>query len=308
MSMRGAVLLAILAAVGGLAATGVRAEGPSTAGREGYRPVPGWPEVPGQISFGQVSAVATDSADRVFVFHRGEHPIVVFDRDGKYLRAWGDGLVKKAHGLRIDREDNVWITDIGDHLVRKFDRDGTLLMTLGRQGVPGDGPERFNQPTDVAVAPTGGFYVSDGYGNARVVEFDRDGRYVGEWGKRGAGEGEFNLPHAICLDARGRIYVGDRENDRIQVFEPGGKFLARWKEGGAPFGMALAADGRVFVADGRANRVTVLDREGKALDRWGEPGAGPGQFALPHAVCIDSHGDVYVAEVNGKRVQKFTAR
>src|SRR4051812_24638694 len=184
MSMRGAVLLAILAVVGGLAMTGVRAEGPSTAGG-GYRPVPGWPEVPGRVPFGQVSAVATDSADRVFIFHRGEHPVVVLDRDGRYLRAWGDGLVKKAHGLRIDREDNVWVTDIGDHLVRKFDRDGTLLMTLGRRGVPGDGHERFNQPTDVAVGPPRGVYVSPGYRAAPGGEIDRGRPYAGGSGGEG---------------------------------------------------------------------------------------------------------------------------
>ena len=248
-----------------------------------YRVVPGWPELPSQITFGQVSAVATDSADRVFVFHRGEHPIVVFDRDGKYLRSWGDGLVKKAHGLRIDRQDNVWITDIGDHLVRKFDHEGKLLLTLGRQGERGAGRDQFNQPTDVAVTPSGAFYVSDGYGNARVMKFAADGQYLMEWGKKGTGPGEFNLPHAICLDTSGRICVGDRENDRIQVFDPEGKFLAQWTAGGAPFGLFPTADGRLFVADGRANRVTLLNFEGQPLTHWGEAGNGPGQFSLPHA-------------------------
>jgi DNA-binding beta-propeller fold protein YncE len=252
--------------------------------------------------------VATDSADRVFVFHRGEHPIVVFDRGGRFLRSWGDGLVKKAHGLRIDRQDNVWITDIGDHLVRKFDREGKLVLTLGQKGVPGDDRDHFNQPTDVAFTPSGAFYVSDGYGNARVVKFAADGRYLMEWGKKGTGPGEFNLPHAICLNGRGRIYVGDRENNRIQVFDAEGKFLAQWTEGGAPFGLFPTADGRLFVADGRAHRVTILSSEGKALTRWGEEGAAPGQFNLPHMLCVDSRGDAYVAEVNGQRVQKFSAK
>jgi DNA-binding beta-propeller fold protein YncE len=279
---------------------------PSTAPT--YRAVPGWPEMPGQIRFGAVSAVATDSSDHVFVFHRGEHPIVVFDRDGKYVRSWGEGMIKKAHGLRIDHENNVWITDIGDHLVRKFSHDGTLLMTLGKPGVPGVGPDRFNQPTDVAVSPSGAFYVTDGYGNARVVAFSKEGRYLKEWGKKGTGDGEFHLPHAICLDRRGRLYVGDRENDRVQLFDPEGRFLASWTDGGAPFGLVLAEDGRLFVADGRANRVTVLDGNGKALTRWGQTGSGPGQFLMPHAVCLDSRGDVYVAEINGRRLQKFTAK
>ncbi len=305
MRERTAILPAIIAALGVLASSASVAEEPSP-GSSAYRVVRGWPALSGEITFGQVSAVAIDSADRVFVFHRGDHPIVVFDCDGKYLRSWGDGLVKKAHGLRIDREDNVWITDIGDHLVRKFDRDGKLLLTLGRRGAPGAGRDQFNQPTDVAVTRSGAFYVSDGYGNARVVKFAADGQYLMEWGKKGRGPGEFNLPHAIVLDPRGRVCVGDRENDRIQVFDPDGKFLAQWTDGGAPFGLFSTAEGRLFVADGRANRVTILNSEGKALNHWGEEGTAPGRFSLPHAVCIDSRGDIYVAEVNGKRVQKFS--
>jgi DNA-binding beta-propeller fold protein YncE len=233
---------------------------------------------------------------------------VVFDRAGKFLRSWGDGLVKKAHGLRIDGEDNVWITDIGDHLVRKFDREGHLLLTLGRQGEPGAGRDRFNQPTDVAITPGGEFYVADGYGNSRVVKFARNGRFLQEWGAKGSGEGQFNLPHAIVLGPQGQLYVGDRENNRIQIFDANGTFRDQWTEGGAPFGLFLVPDGRLFVADGRANRVTVLDRTGKALSRFGDAGTGPGAFSLPHALCIDPFGDVYVAEVNGQRVQKFTAQ
>src|SRR5262249_1858811 len=122
------------------------------------------------------------------------------------------------------------------------------------------------------------------------------------------GRGEFNLPHAICIDTQGRIVVGDRENDRIQLFDPEGKFLTQWKAGGAPFGLFSTADGRLFVPDGRATPVTVLNRQGQVLDQWGESGTGSGQFSLPHAVCVDSRGDVYVAEVNGQRVQKFTPK
>ena len=307
MHARAMVLLTLLSSAGSLVLTASFALEPSSKSVPTYKVVAGWPDSPGPIKLGQVSAVATDASDRVFVFHRGEPPVVVYERDGKYLRSWGEGLVKKAHGLRIDREQNVWTTDVGHHVVRKFNHEGTLLMTLGRQGMADAAPDRFNQPTDVAVTPSGEFFVSDGYGNSRVVMFSKDGRYLKEWGTKGKGEGQFNLPHAIVLDQDGRIYVGDRENDRVQVFDPNGKFLAQWKEGGAPYGLFLTADRRLFVADGRASRVTVLDRDGKALQHWGEPGAGPGQFAMPHAVCVDSHGDVYVAEINGRRLQKFTA-
>jgi DNA-binding beta-propeller fold protein YncE len=307
MSVNWRVVLIVASSV--LSATMTSALAEDTSGSaSGYRVVADWPERTSPIRLGEVSAVATDSADRVFVFHRGEHPVVVFDRDGKYLRSFGDGLIKKAHGLRIDRDENVWVTDVGHHLVRKFDRDGKLMMTLGRQGKAGAGPDQFNQPTDIAISLAGGFYVSDGYGNARVIQFTRDGRYVREWGKKGSGPGEFNLPHAICLDSDGRIYVGDRENDRVQVFDSEGKYLAQWTDGGAPYGLFRTGDGRLFVADGRADRVTVLDRAGKLLERWGQPGKAPGQFSTPHAVCIDSRGDAYVAEIDGQRIQKFTSK
>ncbi len=273
-----------------------------------YQPVAGWPKLPENLKLGSVSAVATDSADRVYVFHRGKQPILVFDRDGKFLRSWGDDHVKTAHGLRIDHENNVWVTDIGDHRVLKFNAEGKLLLALGKKGTLGEGPDLFNKPTDVAVAPTGEFYVSDGYGNSRVVKFSREGKFLKQWGKKGTGAGEFDLPHAICLDKKGQVYVGDRENNRIQVFDAAGKFLAQWKESGAPYGLFLTGEGRMFVADGRAHWVKVLDLKGHALGRWGEKGKGPGQFNVPHMLCVDSRGAVYVAEVDGQRVQKFVAR
>ncbi len=285
----------------------VRPAEPVKGGIPDYRPVAGWPQLPETVKLGAVSGVATDSADRVFVFHRGKQPILVFDRDGKFLRSWGDEHVKTAHGLRVDREDNVWVTDIGNHQVMKFTPEGRLLLTLGKKGQPGSGRDEFDRPTDVAVAPSGAFYVADGNGNSRVVRFSREGKYLGEWGRKGARDGEFNLPHAIVLDDRGRVCVGDRENDRVQVFDAEGKFLAVWKESGAPFGLFLAG-GRMFLADGRAHWVRVLDREGRPLGRWGEKGALPGQFNLPHAVCVDSKGAVYVVEITGQRVQKFVPR
>lgn len=283
-------------------------DAPAKAGIPDYRPVAGWPQLPPDVKLGRVSGVATDAADRVCVFHRGKQPILVFDRDGKFLRSWGDGVIDTAHGLRIDRDGNVWVTDIGHHLVMKFDPAGKLLLTLGQKGKPGDGPDQFNKPTDVAVAPSGEFYVSDGYGNSRVVKFSRAGKYLKEWGKKGTAEGEFNTPHVILLDDRGRVIVGDRENNRIQVFDADGKFLAVMKESGAPFGLFLTTDKRLYVADGRAHWVAVLDLDGKPLGRWGEKGAGPGQFNLPHAVCVDSKGAVYVTEIDGQRVQKFVPR
>jgi DNA-binding beta-propeller fold protein YncE len=305
MSKRMPILLTSLAVVSLVAMIGTSADKPGAL--PAYRVVPGWPELPDNIKLGQVTAVATDAADRVYVFHRAKNPILVFDKKGKFQRSWGDGQVKTAHGLRLDHDNNVWITDIGSHLVMKFNAEGKLLLTLGKKDEAGDTPDKFNKPADVAVAPSGEFFVADGYGNSRVVKFAKDGKYLKEWGKKGTGEGEFNLPHVICLDGKGRVYVGDRENNRIQVFDADGKFIAQWKESGAPFGLFLNEE-RVFVADGRGNVVNVLDLQGKSLGRWGEKGMGPGQFNLPHWVCVDSKGAIYVAEVTGQRVQKFEAK
>jgi DNA-binding beta-propeller fold protein YncE len=271
-----------------------------------YRPVRDWPQGPPKVELGPVSAVATDAKDRVFVAHRGAKPILVFERDGKFIRSWGDEHIKTAHGLRIDPEGNVWVTDIGNHLVMKFDPEGKLLLSLGQKGRAGDKLDQFDRPTDVAVTASGEFFVTDGYGNARVLKFDRTGKLLKQWGTKGKGEGEFNLPHSICLDAKGRVLVGDRENNRVQVFDAEGKFIEQWKDSGAPYGLFLAGD-RLFVADGRANWVRVLGSDGKARGRFGEKGTAAGQFQMPHMLCVDSRGDVYVAEVTNKRIQKFTA-
>lgn len=282
--------------------------GSSALGADGaipdYQVAPNWIKVPESIKLGSVSAVATDSEDRVFVFHRGKNPILVFDRDGKYLRSWGDDSIKAPHGLRIDHANNVWVTDTVNHQVLKFNADGKLLLSLGKKGEPGDAADQFNRPTDIAIAPTGEFYISDGYGNARVLKFAMDGKLLRQWGKKGTGDGEFNLPHAICLDAKGRVYVGDRENNRVQVFDGDGKFIKVLKESGAPYGLFLKGD-RLFIADGRANWIKVLDLDGKPLGRFGQKGSGGGQFVMPHMLCVDSHGSVYVAEVTGQRLQKF---
>jgi DNA-binding beta-propeller fold protein YncE len=271
-----------------------------------YQPVAGWFRTPDGVELGPVSAVADDGAGNVYVLHRGKKPVLIFDRAGKFLRAWDDPPLVTGHGLRIDADRTVWITDIGCHQVFKFSPDGKVLLTLGQRNKPGDGPDQFNKPTDVAFAADG-FYLSDGYGNSRVLKFTYDGKLVRMWGKKGTEPGQFNLPHCIVTDAKGRVFVGDRENSRIQVFDADGTFLTQWKESGAPYGL-YRAGGRFFVADGRLHMVTVLDADGKRVGRFGEKGKGPGQFNLPHMLCVDGAGAVYVAEVDGKRVQKFVAK
>jgi DNA-binding beta-propeller fold protein YncE len=259
--------------------------------------------LPASLRVGPVSAVATDSAGQVYVLQRADPPVLVFDQAGELLRSWGDGKLKAPHGLRIDGDDHVWATDIGRHVVIKFDIDGKVLMSLGRDGVPGDGPDQFNRPTDVAFGPAGEIYVSDGYGNSRVVKFPKEGKFLLKWGEPGNDPGKFDLPHAIVSDRQGRIYVGDRENDRVQVFDSDGKFLAQWKEGGAPYGLSLDGD-RLFFADCVARRITVLDLQGKPVGHWP---TGEGESNEPHWVCV-SGSSVYVAYVGGKRVEKLVAK
>ena len=271
----------------------------------GYKVVPSWPELPAGWNFGEVAGVAAGSRGHVYVFHRGPHPIMEFESGGKFVRSWGDGLITRAHTVRVDHENNIWVIDVGAHVVLKMNPQGRVIMQLGRQGLPGTGPNSFNQPTDVAVAPNGDFYVSDGYGNSRVVKFSRNGKYLLEWGKKGSGEGEFNLPHAVVLDARGRVYVSDRSNARIQVFDSNGKFLAQWTNVGSFSGLEMTPDQRLWAAGGSS--VLLLNLEGQILGSLAGPGKLPGQLEAAHGVAVGPAGEVYVAELNW-RVQKFVIK
>ena len=274
---------------------------------DAYQPVRGVPAVPGGVKLGAVSGIATDAQGNVYVFHRGDaaKPILVFDQAGKFVRSLGDGMFPFTHGLRIDPAGNLWATDVTNHTVVKMSPEGKVLLTLGERGVTGDDERHFNKPTDVAFAPNGDVYVSDGYGNSRVVMFDAAGRFLRAWGKKGTGEGEFDLPHAVRLDSKGNVYVADRENKRVQVFDPDGKFLRQFASGVAPYGLFVTPDDAVFVADGVAHRVVKLDGDGKVLAKWGGGGREPGKFLMPHGITVDRAGAVYVAEITGARVQKF---
>ncbi len=298
-----------------------------------HEPVRDWPALPEGHVLGQCAGVGVDSRGNVFVFHRSgrewstpfpEDPIaaptvsVLDGRSGKLLASWGAGEFILPHGLTLDHEDNVWLTDVGRQQVFKFTHDGKLLMTLGERGRAGADQNHFNLPTDVAVLADGSFYVSDGYRNTRVVKFDAAGRYEFEWGGKGGEPGQFNLPHGIAVDGRGRVIVCDRSNARLQVFDPRGKFLAEWKgpQIGRPYGVSVGADGHVFAVDGGdqgatkpdRGKVVELDAEGNLVDSFGSAGSGPGQFRLGHDIAVARDGSVYVAEGKGRRVQKFTPR
>ena len=273
-----------------------------------YSVLPDWPHMVEGWNFGEVAAVALDASENVYVFNRSPHPLIQFSNSGKFVRSLLEGMITSAHGLRIDHEGNIWAVDVKGHTVLKLNPAGRVVMVLGRRDEAGVDPTHFNQPTDVAIAPNGDFYITDGYGNSRVLKFARDGRFLHEWGKKGSGEGEFNLPHSVVLDGEGQVYVADRENNRIQVFTPEGRFVRQLTGLGSPWGLAVTRDQEIFMADGRNNRVVKLTRDGKVLGTFGSPGKKPGEFAYAHHLTVSPGGEVYVAEILNWRVQKFLPR
>jgi len=271
-----------------------------------YEVVEGWAKLPTGWEFTQVGGVAVDREDNVFVFNRSEHPVIVFDSDGNYRRSWGEGRFPCAHGMCFARDGSLWLVDSRDHTVKHFSAAGAHLQTLGAPDAPGADGEPFNRPTDVAAAPNGDLYISDGYGNSRVHVFDSRGEYLKSWGQSGVGPGDFNLPHNIWVHTDGRVLVSDRENHRIQIFDLDGKHLDTWTNFIQPTDIYVDSAGAIYVAELR-NRITILDSRGRVLARWGRiPSSDPGMFFAPHAVWTDSRGDLYVGEVlEGQRVQKF---
>ena len=267
-----------------------------------------WWTLPAGWEFGWIPAVAVDSQDRVYVYSRSEHPMVVFDRDGNFIDSWGDDILKDAHGIFIDADDNIYCTEREPHVIRKFTADGELLMTLGTPDVPGADGEPFNLPTDLALGPDSEMYISDGYGNARVHKYSPDGELIKSWGQPGTGPGEFDLPHCVRVDPRNRLMVADRENNRIQFFTLDGEYIEEWGDLLQPDTIYIDDDDLVYIAE-LGQRVTIMTLDGEVISQWGsERGSTvPGEFfACPHGIWLDSHGDIYVGEVQADaRLQKF---
>jgi DNA-binding beta-propeller fold protein YncE len=243
--------------------------------------------MPAGWKFGRVSAVTVDKQGEVYVYHRGPKadPIVVFDAKGKFLRSWGKGMVGNAHGIRCDRDGNIWTVDNGNHQVMKFTRDGKLLLTLGTKGEKGEDDKHFFRPTDIAFSPDQKFfYVSDGYGNARVVKFTWDGKYVKAWGRHGTRPGEFNTVHSIAIDSEGTVFVSDRENNRIQIFDADGNFQRQFTHLGATQNIFITQKDEMWVITHRNNienltydtlagRIMNIDRRtGRILGAMESPG------------------------------------
>jgi DNA-binding beta-propeller fold protein YncE len=291
-----------------------------------YAVEPRWPQRPDDMLWGAVPGLAIDARDQVYVFTRGDNPVQVYDTSGKFLRSWGKGVIQTAHHIKVDPDGNVWTADIGRHVVEKHTPDGKRLLTLGRPGQAGKDDAHFNMPTDVAVTAAGDVYVSDGYGNARVVQFDRNGKFVRAWGELGSKPGQFSVPHAIAVDSRGRVYVADRNNVRVQVFTPDGKLLDVWNNLIVPWGFCVTTKDEIWVCGSSPMQWRKTDSalgcppkdqvfmkfnpEGKLLQLWTVPKGidgleRPGECNWVHAVAVDSKGHLYAGDIMGRRAQKF---
>jgi DNA-binding beta-propeller fold protein YncE len=300
-----------------------------------YRTTRDWGELPAGVKWAAVTAVEPAPDGTIYVIHRcfanscagrAEAPILKYDANGHLLKAFGEGLFVFPHGATVDARGNLWVTDArGEngrgHQVFKFNAEGRVLMTLGEKGVSGSTPGVFDQPTDVAVSPSGDIFVTDSHRNGknnRVVRFTKDGRYVKEWGRKGSGRGELSEPHTIAIDSRGRLFVGDRENNRIEIFDQDGRVLDEWHQFGRPSGIFIAKDDTIYVADSESGpdtgaheltgirkgirigsakdgRVTAFieDSESTAPDHSGAEGVG-----------VDAAGNVYGAVVRRQMLER----
>ena len=300
-----------------------------------YRTTRDWGQLPAGVKWAAVTAIEPAPDGSLYVIHRcfansctgrSEAPILKYDASGKLLKSWGEGMFNFPHGATVDRSGNLWVTDArGEggkgHQVFKFGPDGKVLMTLGKAGVSGSGPDLFDQPTDVLVAPDGTIFVTDSHRNGknnRVVKFSKDGKFIKEWGRKGSGPGEISEPHSIAMDSRGRLFVGDRENNRIQIFDQDGKHLAEWRQFGRPSGIAITADDTIYVADSESGpdsgahelpgikkgirigsakdgsvRAFIEDMESTTGDHSGAEGVG-----------VDAQGNVYGAVVRRQMLER----
>lgn len=282
-----------------------------------YELVDGWAKLPEGDSFFDVGGVCVDAQDRVYVLSRSAQPITLFDRDGRIVLRWGQGFFGRAHGSCVGPDGSFYCTDDRKHVVTKFTPiGGTILMALGTKDKPSDtgyrdtphlferiasithGGPPFNRPTGVAISPTGDIYVSDGYANARIHRFNAKGELISSWGEPGPGPSQFRLPHNLWVDRASRVWVADRENSRIQIFREDGKFLTQWTDLIRPTDVCIHEDA-VFVTE-LCRRVSIFNLDGELLSRWGneQHTVESPLFYAPHAVAVDSRGDLYVGEVS----------
>jgi streptogramin lyase len=291
-----------------------------------YRPIENWAQLPSGVQWGQVIQVQPDAHGNIWVFHRSEPPILEFDATGKFLKSFGAGMFVQAHGLTIDRDGNLWVTDAQGkdgkgQQVFKMSPEGKILMTLGKAGVAGSGPDTFNGPCSVVTSANGDIFVADGHGgdtNARVVKFSKDGKFLKEWGKKGSGPSEFDTLHSIVMDSKGRLFIADRGNNRIQIFNQNGKFLAQWKQFGRPSGLYISKNDTLYSVDSQSDEKTNPGvkrgiRIGSAKDGTvksfiPDTSANPA-IALAEGVSANATGDtIYAAGVSSMALHKFVKK
>lgn len=312
------------------------------SGKYTYEVVEDWAQLREGMTFSDVPSIFIDNEDRVYIFSRSENPITVFDSNGKLVTTWGKGYFKVPHGSCIGPDGSIYLTDDGNHTVTKFTTDGKVLMTLGTKDKPSDtgyrdvpndvshpsstweriasikrGGPPFNKPTGVALSSTGEIYVSDGYGNARVHKFSKDGKLLFSWGEPGAGPGQFRWPHSVHVDKQDRVWVCDRENSRIQIFNDKGKFLEERIDLIRPQDLVIDENKKIVYVSEGAMRVSIFTMDGKLLARWGNENHDvndPLFLSSPHAIAVDSHGDIYTgsnvitmtkSDIGSKAVKKF---
>lgn len=271
-----------------------------------------WPQLPKGYNFGEATGVDVDNNGNVWVFSRGHWPVMQFDRGGKLLQAWTEETlpVYAAHGLRVGPDGNIWCVDVDGHVVFKVSPEGRILMILGnRQGSAGnnDAEDAFNRPTNLAFRANGNAYISDGYVNGRVIEFTSEGDYVRHWGSRGTEDGQFNLVHDVTVDSAGLVYVADRSNERVQVFDADGKFITKWTTLGSPWGLYYSKhEDVIYMCDGRYDRILKLNLDGMILGVLSSNGRAPGKLAYAHSIAVDPADDsLYTVEIKTWRVQKW---
>jgi len=264
--------------------------------------------IPAGMVTGAPSSLAFDKAGHLWVLYRGAQAFAEFDADGRFIRAFGEGLFTRPHGLKFDGSGNMWATDDRGHVVYKVSPQGRILLTLGARGQPG----QINQPTDVAVGASGDVFVAQGHtpgpnGDARVAKFDRNGTFIKSWGGKGKGPGQFDVAHGIAIDANGRLWVADRENQRIQIFDQDGNYLKELKYAGLPCSLQIG-DRYVHMVNGFAGQVLRLDLDGKVISATGKAGKGLGEFGEAHMIAVSAKGDIWVADTVNSTVHKFVRK
>src|SRR5215831_9521348 len=289
---------------------------PQTAPELDYTSVADPFSFPAGMSFnGAPAAVAFDSKAHVWVLTRGNPSLYEFDANGKFIRSFGEGLFTRSHGLRFDNDGNIWATDVSAHTVVKLNTQGEVLLTIGTKGQRGDWNDTshlLNEPNDVAIARNGDIFVAQGHtpganGDARVLKFDKMGKFIKSWGGKGKEPGKFDVAHGLAFDAKGQLWVTDRENQRIQIFDQDGKYIKELKYAGLPCSLEIGSQ-NIYMVNGFAGQLLKLDLDGKVLAATGKPGKGVGEFGEAHVIAVSPKGDIYVADSVNATVQKFVKK